>query len=147
MDDLKTILGKSRGLSPAQANAVRNDFAAISAVGHQPDAQAVASLRADLAQAAAVGRLSSNLKTKVSQDFSAVLKSSGVAPGLVHRSSQDLNAVLHSPDLAPADLKTLIEDLLSVLSARPSASSSGSATPALRSGLGAWFVGGKPIGS
>lgn len=134
LDDMKAGFAGSRAITPAQAFAVRTDFAAVATASHRPDALAVANLRADLNAITAAGKLSDADRAKVRGDLKAMFESAGIRNTLIDRTIADFQPILNAADLDPTALTTVLGDLANVMAARPR-----SISP-----IGSWWLGGLP---
>ena len=134
LDDMKAQLAKSQAITPAQAGAVRNDFAAVATASHRPDSHTVANLRTDLDAISEAGKLTDADRAKVQGDLKAMFQSAGVRNALINRTIADFQPILNAADLDPTALTTVLGDLANVMAARPR-----SISP-----IGSWWLGGLP---
>ncbi len=139
LSSLSGVFAKATTLAPIAKADLRADFVAISAVAHQPSAQAVTTLRNHVTQFTAGNSLTSGNLSTLTNDLSAVLTSAGVSSRLVDRTQVDLGKVLASPQVLPSDVGTILNDLTNVLINLPAAS-------AVPSGPASWFLGKTPFG-
>jgi hypothetical protein len=133
IDDLKSALGKSQIVTPAQTINLGRDFADVVASSSRPDGDAVATLRQSLNTLDASG-LSPASRDALYLNVKNVLTSSSVPSSVLNRTLADLQPVLSAPDVDPTALQSVLGDLANLLSARPR-----SASP-----FGGWWLGGAP---